>query len=1136
MNGNSAAAVATAAFVVVLFAAAAFASTASMYFSSDKDGQSRITNISEGQEIWICVSDPDRNTDCDVRDGIWADIKVFDPKTGAAIVWNTWNKAGTQEDYTGRDGSTTKGNYLEETGANTGLFVSNTSFQVGAREEPSVPETNTHIVGPFDQNGIPLDFQWGNYLYVAGVRGWFGANVGKLGFNNGLMNPATVSGSTLPSQITGAEADQTSTSWLAGRFQNQDTLVGMYEDPGDPSDVAVTMGKITSTYATIAWDQSVYKDQQESATITITDPDENLQCNAVEYVPVFIIVNPGSWNISAGSAVNSFCTLKSKGGVVPNGSATGEPLAQPIRWYNIYHGGASHATGFLYPNNNQPRSVGAYYFQYPTQISSPNNVTQSATVDKNGYCRVMFYAQETGASTGVFQLNLNDIAKDLGFTTLNVHDILAAYYLDPNDESDFHIATAAIESSAVSPMSFTDAERTPKSTYWIGRDPLYVQVTDPDANVTACCPNQVMVAVCDPHGEDDAEWLTADEASSNSPIFFTNAGTPLMPVWDALGTGLSTGTGGYNLQIGNWKLEAFNGDNIYARYNDVAYAAQGTTGGGNPTLLVSDPVVTGNQGSVTISVEAMPGGGLASMAVQTGGVTYNTVSISSVHLVALNGFTVVSQAFSGGNGAFAIADATGGVTTGPVASLVFTVAGSLDSPPFPFTKAAIELGDAADALITGWNLEYGRQASSVSGTGVISQVRVPGDVSFAHMQTSDTQVYDGSKTAMYFLDRQGNRVSDYVSSDCVFVEVVDPDQNEDANRRERIDGFWDGGQNFPFGPLPLNAFNSGATPANPQTHPVNALLGDMNIFGNSPQAPSGYTVPSSSHTVNGKPAFGAPMICVLNPRNGRWASVDLLETGTATGDFVSVTCIDLASMYKQVPTIDARPGDTVIAVYEDPSNHSDSAWISIKVGIGGASFSGSTATFCNAEGSSRDTYSVSDSAYVKIVDLSHAGASKLLNAVSISGKTFDLEPLAGASSGTFITPAISISDLGAAVGDTITAIYTDPANRANTASATAAVTPASLSVTDFYAGPNPFSTTVDFAYHGTGIASDFTAAVYDLSGHRVWSDEGSNVSKITWDGTNERGQALANGPYIYIVMATDGTSTFHGKGTVFIRK
>ena len=1134
-----------ASLAVSLVAVVALASTGEIYFSTDSNGQSRVTSVTEGQTIWICVYDPDQNINCDLRDKIWTDIKVLDPKTGATIVWSSYGpKNSPVLGYVGRNGDTSKGNFLEEIGADTGLFVSNTPFQVGARENPTVPEENTHIVGPYDANGRPLDFQWGNYAYVAGVRGWFGADdnaADTLVFSPGLMDLTGLSGAILPSQIKPGLPTKDADRWLAGRFQNQDTLVGIYQDPVDASDVAVTMAKIASTQGAISWDKAVYKDQRETATITVTDPDENVNSSAVEYAPVFILVDPGSWNTGAGSAVNDFASLQSTGGVVPNGSATGTPLAQPIRWVNIYNGAASQETGvFQYPDNDQPHSTGAYYIQYPTTVSSPENVTQFATVDKNGYCRVMFYAQETGPNTGVFQLNLNDIAKDLGFSTLSVHDTLAAYYMDPNDPSDFHIATAAIESSAASPVSFTDAQRTPKPTYWLGRDSIYVQVNDPDANLTACCPNQVRVQVVDPHGEDDVEWLTADETSSNSPVFFTNAGTPLVPVWDALGTGLSTSIGGYQLMIGNWKLEAFNGDDIYARYNDVAYAMPAAAGTQSPSLLVSDPVINGDTGTVILSVENMPGGGLASMSVQTDSITYAPANVSNVHLAPLSGFVALAEAFNNttGQGAFVIANATAGVENGPVASLVFTIpsGGNPGPQPFTFTKSAIELGDAGNKLITEWNLFYGKQASAKTGTGVISQTRVPGDVSFAQMQVNDTQVTDGSKTSMYFVNRQGNRVSGYVSSDCVFVEVVDPDQNEDSNRRERIDGTWDGGQNFPFGPLPLNAFHDGATPTNPQTHPANALLGDMNLFGSSPQAPSGYTVPPSSYSVDGKPVFGAPMLYVLNPRNGRFASVDLLETGVATGDFVSVTCINLASVYKQVPTLDARPGDTLLAVYEDPSNHSDSAWISIKVGEGGASSGSSAATFCDAQGDGVSTYTTAGEAYVKVVDPSHAGAAKLKDAVSIGGKTFDLEPLSGASSDTFITSAISIADLGAAAGDTLTATYTDPANSANTATATATITAAELSITGFYAGPNPFSTSVDFAYHGSGIASEVTVAVYDLSGHQVWSNEETNTTMIPWDGTNDRGQALANGPYIYVVMATDGTHTFRGKGIVFIKK
>ena len=73
--------------VMAFFALSAAASISELYFSSDKNGQNRVTNIQEGTQVWMVVYDPDENIDCDVRDKFWTDAKVFDPKTGAYINW-----------------------------------------------------------------------------------------------------------------------------------------------------------------------------------------------------------------------------------------------------------------------------------------------------------------------------------------------------------------------------------------------------------------------------------------------------------------------------------------------------------------------------------------------------------------------------------------------------------------------------------------------------------------------------------------------------------------------------------------------------------------------------------------------------------------------------------------------------------------------------------------------------------------------------------------------------------------------------------------------------------------------------------------------------------------------------------------
>jgi len=994
--------------LVALFALSAWATNAEVYFATDKNGANRVTMIQEGDEVWIAVYDPDQNKDCDLRDKMSPDLKVMDPKTGAYIVWDGRPDLVDPAAIMLHD-------YLEETGNDTGLFVSNRSFKVGERENFDNEFQNTHVV---DTNQD--DFLWGNYLYdgspalgnVAGdERGWIN---GTAAFRDMVSNcdwqdfVNIVGGDPIaPSAAVAVCENAQDEDWIEGRFENMDTLVVMYQDPNEAGDIAVGMGKIIDREATISWDQEIYKDDRGTATITVVDLDENLNCNEVEWVPVFIIVNPGSWNPVQTDSPNSFCMLKRTGGIDPAGGEDQPGRNVPIRWYNIYNSGLEVMFGAgKEVANNQVATRDAYVMEYPRvgDADDVNNVAWFNTTDPEGHCRVSFYAQETAKDSGVFQLNLNHIKVDLGFDELDVRDVLVAYYLDPNDFDDFKLATAYIEERQHSLTSFTDANRTPMSEYWIGRDPVYVQVIDSNANVDPCCPEQVVVHICDPHEEDDSEYWILDETSSNSSVFFSNAGMQLLPVWDALGVGLVGFNGGYQLQLDNWKLEVYNEDSVYVRYNDVYYVS-----------------------------------GLRGMA---------------------------------------------------------------------------GLGDQ-DALWAGATVPSPLPP-------LIDRVRVDNDVSFDLMEIADTQVFNGTTTTMYFLDRQGNRVSGYVNSDCVFVEVVDIDQDEDQYRRERIDAFWDGGQNTPFGPMALTALDCGV-PINVQTHPVNALLGHINMYDNGVDAGT-----------NGSCA----KIYVLNPRNGYWAAVDLLETAVASGDFISVTCITLVDPEVCPTQLAVLPGDTIVAVYQDPSNHSDSSWISIKVGIGGGGTppgQASTTDFVDAQGNSVTTYTDADDAYVKVIDPSHAGADTLTG-LEVEGIAYDLSYLEGANTDTFITDAIPMADLGAVAGDEITANYTDATDPLDTSWDTVPIISSELEWESFIAKPNPFSDEVTFTFEGAGIPETFAVTVYNMSGHLVWSEELANATEIVWDGQNEAGMPLANGPYIYVAMITDGTDTYTGKGKVFINK
>jgi hypothetical protein len=192
------------------------------------------------------------------------------------------------------------------------------------------------------------------------------------------------------------------------------------------------------------------------------------------------------------------------------------------------------------------------------------------------------------------------------------------------------------------------------------------------------------------------------------------------------------------------------------------------------------------------------------------------------------------------------------------------------------------------------------------------------------------------------------------------------------------------------------------------------------------------------------------------------------------------------------------------------------------------------------------SYTDADLVYVRVVDPSHAGAAMLRGAVTISGVAYDLWPIGGAGcrdnmpplppptgDDVFITLGL---DLGLAAGASITAMYVDPADPSDTSSDTIPIIVSKLDVTSFYAGPSPAAGPVTFGYTGTGRASLMSVEVYDLAGHLVWANELANVTEVVWNGKDGVGAFVANGAYIYLVTATDGTESFSGKGTLFISR
>jgi len=127
------------------------------------------------------------------------------------------------------------------------------------------------------------------------------------------------------------------------------------------------------------------------------------------------------------------------------------------------------------------------------------------------------------------------------------------------------------------------------------------------------------------------------------------------------------------------------------------------------TLIVGKPVVSGNRGEVVISVTNMPNQGLASIAIDDKGITFDDIEAASIEVTGLNGFTVLAQDFTttAGNGRLVAANPTSGSVGGTIIKVTFEVTGA--NPAFGIAdagKGKVDLGSALNTLIAqgAWNL------------------------------------------------------------------------------------------------------------------------------------------------------------------------------------------------------------------------------------------------------------------------------------------------------------------------------------------------------------------------------------------------------------------------------------------------
>ncbi|MEW6216102.1 MAG: hypothetical protein AB1543_00240 [Candidatus Bipolaricaulota bacterium] len=519
------------------------------------DGQA-MTVIREGESFCLVVHDPEKGA-CGIA-SFKADLTVFDLKTGA---------------YIDLEGET-----FREFGIGSGLFFwvdggdRKRTVQVGGRKSYSDITEMEHNLGS------PL-WEDGNWEYVdEDVEAFLeGGLMGDLATSADAGHPARKRAARFQYTDYDGNLDGiTAEKPIEGRFENMDTLIAIVADQTDRRNIAATQIKILDTISTITATPARFTygcgASCETIAVTIRDPDENLDCNQVDAVPFFVFVNPGGfstddeWEVPPTTDhVTEFCSLMTYGGVLGREQfrgafGPGDPIFQPIRWYNIYDAPVPYRLKDISTGNVDPSPTWSRYVDYPNKWLDPEVVAANGV----GLGRVLFYAVETGVNTGVFEHkfgNLEQLQRALGFRTFPAGTTIAFYYIDPNDFDDLVMTWAEVGNRPRSQTYATDALGTPVSQVSIG-DALYVKVFDADANVQGCCPDEVAVHLCNPHGEDDCEWwFGIPEVGNNSGIFFSQSGMRLLPVWDAVG--------GYQLVWNSGTFEAYNEDTILIRYNSV---------------------------------------------------------------------------------------------------------------------------------------------------------------------------------------------------------------------------------------------------------------------------------------------------------------------------------------------------------------------------------------------------------------------------------------------------------------------------------------------------------------------------------------------------------------------------------------
>ncbi len=220
--------------------------------------------------------------------------------------------------------------------------------------------------------------------------------------------------------------------------------------------------------------------------------------------------------------------------------------------------------------------------------------------------------------------------------------------------------------------------------------------------------------------------------------------------------------------------------------------------------------------------------------------------------------------------------------------------------------------------------------------------------------------------------------------------------------------------------------------------------------------------------------------------------------------------------------------EAVGAALGDPTNPHDfsAVWLRVIPQPAPLIETPSRTRFTDAAGRTVARYLLGDNVYVTVEDADEnrtpgvpdviRGATTLENLDTGLSMKLDLTET-GPDTGVFISAAVSTApgnELGIEAGHTLKATYIDPISTLpDKSEATIKVEPRVMTIEKFINAPNPFAVTTTFKAVGVGIES-VSVKVWDLSGRLVFEDARPGDS-ITWDGED-----LANGAYLYIMSAT----------------